>query len=70
MAHNYLRKTTFYLINMGNWKLPFSGIAVIVAMLALTVYYLQFKSNRIFRHNIWHILSAGICYFSILTFTS
>lgn len=62
--------SNFYLIIMGNWKLPFSLFAILIAVLAVLVYCLQFRSRRILLHNIWHILSAAICYFSILTFTA
>lgn len=60
--------SNFSLLIMGNWKLPYSIFALITALVAITTYYLQFKNHRVFYHNVWHILSALICYFSILTF--
>lgn len=60
--------SNFYLINAGSWKFPFSLIAIFIAIMAILIYYLQFKRDRVFYHNIWHMLSAAICYFSILTF--
>lgn len=60
--------SNLYLLSIGGWKLPFSLITILIAILAIIVYYLQFKSHRILFHNIWHVLAATICYFSILTF--
>lgn len=62
--------SNIYLMTLGNWDIPFSVLALITAVIALLVYYLQFKNHRVFYHNIWHILSAAICYFSILTFVN
>lgn len=60
--------SNLYLLSIGGWKLPFSLVTILIAVLAILVYYFQFRSHRILLHNIWHILSAFICYFSILTF--
>ncbi len=61
-----LMVANFALLFMGQWSLPFSLLAVIMALLALFFYFRK-GDNYDFNHSLWHIFSAGVCLFCLLT---
>ncbi len=54
----------------GNLKLPYSLISLLFAGVAIMFYLKQSKKFYNFNHGMWHIFSAIVCYFSVLTFIS
>jgi uncharacterized membrane protein len=60
--------SNFFLLFEGHWKLPFSAISIIFALIALFFYFLKSKRNYYMNHSLWHIFSAGICIFCLVTF--
>ncbi len=58
----------FILLFMGHWILPYSVFAVICAIIALCFYCGRLKNDYGPSHSMWHIFSAGVCLFSLLTF--
>ncbi len=58
------------LLFRGNWILPYSLIAVLFAMNALYFYSKKSKSVYYYNHSLWHIFSAGVCIFCLITFLS
>lgn len=58
------------LLLLGNFKIPYSIIAVIFALVALFFYYRKAKHDYYFNHSLWHVFSALVCLFCLLTFLS
>ena len=58
------------LLFLGHWKLPYSIIAVIFALIALIFYFRRSKHDYYINHSFWHIFSAGVCLFCLMTFLS
>ena len=65
-----LMLSNFILLFKGHWTLPFSAIAIILALIALSFYFKRSKENYYFNHSLWHIFSAGVCIFCLITFIS
>ena len=63
-----LMLSNFILLFAGRWKLPYSVIAVFFALVALFFYFRRNKHDYYFNHSLWHIFSAGVCLFCLLTF--
>lgn len=55
---------------LGGFAMPFFGIALLCAVLSIVIYN-SFTSKRHYNemHGVWHIVSAFITVFSVLTFT-
>jgi len=56
------------LLFMGHWTLPYSAFAVICAIIAISFYFQRLENDYGFNHSMWHIFSAGVCTFCLLTF--
>lgn len=63
-----LMLSNFILLFMGHWTLPYSSLAVIFAIIALFFYFRKSKHDYYFNHSLWHIFSAGVCIFCLMTF--
>jgi len=63
-----LMLSNFLLLFMGYWQLPYSALAVIFALTALYFYFKKSKRDYFWNHSLWHIFSAGVCIFCLLTF--
>lgn len=63
-----LMVSNFVLLISGEWQAPYSIIALSSAVLAIYFYIRQYKKGYNFNHGMWHVLSAIVCYYSILTF--
>ena len=66
---NLLILSNVVLLFMGHWILPYSVITIIFTLIAILFYFIQSKHYNIY-HSVWHIFSAGICYFSLMTYIS
>jgi len=62
-----LMLANFLLLFMSGWRLPWSAGAVIFAALAIWSYTSKFKKGDSFRHSLWHIFSAGVSLFCLLS---
>lgn len=64
--------SNFILLFQGKWIVPYSIIAVLCAIIALGFYFYQHKGLRgyNFYHGMWHIFSAAVSFFCVLTFLS
>lgn len=65
-----LMVSNFILLFMGHWLTPYSIIAVLFALVALFFYFRRSKHNYYLNHSLWHIFSAGVCIFCLMTFLS
>jgi hypothetical protein len=65
-----LMASNFILLFSGHWKTPYSLIAVVCAVIALSFYFKQNKSNYNIYHGFWHIFSAAVSFFCVATFFS
>ncbi len=63
-----LMLSNLILLFKGHWILPYSVVAIICAVIALTFYARQFKYGYDLNHGIWHIFSAAVSFFSVATF--
>ena len=59
--------SNFVLLFSSHWELPFSAIAITFALVALFFYFQRSEQNYYFSHSLWHIFSAGVCIFCLLT---
>ena len=63
-----LMLSNFVLLFVGHWALPFSAVAVLFALIALFFYFRRSEQNYYKNHSLWHIFSAGVCVFCLITF--
>lgn len=63
-----LMLSNFILLFMGHLVLPYSALALLCALVALFFYFRRSKHDYYFNHSLWHIFSAGVCIFCLLTF--
>jgi uncharacterized membrane protein len=54
----------------GHLTLPYSIFAVLCALIALFFYFRRSKHDYYFNHSLWHVFSAGVCLFCLMTFLS
>ena len=67
---SFLMLSNTVLLLLGNLKLPYSAIAIIFALIALIFYFRRSKHDYYINHSLWHIFSAGVCLFCLMTFIS
>jgi hypothetical protein len=60
--------SNFILLFLGHWILPYSIFAIICALIALIFYFKQNSKSYNIDHSMWHIFSALVCIFCLLTF--
>jgi hypothetical protein len=65
-----LMLSNFILLFMGHLLLPYSVFAILSALIALFFYYRRSKHDYYFNHSLWHVFSAGVCIFCLITFLS
>jgi len=63
-----LMVANFVLLFLGHWNLPYSIIAIVCAVIALSFYARQFRYGYNFNHGMWHLFSAGVSSFCLVTF--
>jgi len=68
MFSSFLMISNLYLLFKGHLALPYSILAILCAFCALLFYLRKSKSNYYFNHSLWHIFSAGVCIFCLITF--
>jgi hypothetical protein len=57
-----------YLVIRGHFWEPYFVIGLGSGVFSLYFYLRQFKNDYNLNHGLWHLFSAGCCYFCILTF--
>ena len=62
--------SNFILLFLGHWLLPYSLLAILSALIALFFYFYRSKHDYYFNHSLWHIFSALVCIFCLMTFLS
>lgn len=62
--------SNFYLIFSGNVNSVSSLAALTIAALAIYFHQKALKRSYDFNHGVWHILSALICVFSLISFVN
>ena len=67
---SFLMFSNTILLLLGNLKLPYSILAVISALIALIFYFRRSKHDYYINHSFWHIFSAAVCLFCLMTFLS
>ncbi len=70
ISSSIIMLSNFVLLFMGHWLLPYSIIAVLFALVALFFYFRRSKHDYYLNHSLWHIFSAGVCIFCLITFLS
>ena len=65
-----LMLTNCALLFMGHLALPFSALALLSALIALFFYFRRSKHDYFINHSLWHIFSALVCIFCLMTFLS
>ena len=65
-----LMTANLVLLFVGNFALPFSALAIVFASTALFLFFRKSKHNYYINHSLWHIFSAGVYLFCLLTFLS
>lgn len=67
-----LMLSNFILLFKGRWVIPYSILAILCALIALSFYFYQHKGTRgyNFYHGWWHIFSAGVSFCCVATFLS
>ena len=65
-----LMASNFILLFKGHWILPYSAIAIVCAVIAIFFYFRQFKHGYDLNHGMWHIFSAGVSAFCVVTLLS
>lgn len=68
ISSSIIMLSNFILLFMGHWLLPYSIIAVLFALVALFFYFRRPKHDYYINHSLWHIFSAGVCIFCLITF--
>jgi hypothetical protein len=63
-----LMLSNFILLFLGHWKIPYSIFAVAFSLIALFFYFRRKKHAYYLNHSLWHIFSAGVCFFCLMTF--
>lgn len=63
-----LMLSNFILLFAGHWKMPYSLLAVICALLAFVFYFRQSKNSYNLYHSMWHLFSVGVSIFCLLTY--
>jgi hypothetical protein len=51
---------------LGHFVFPY--FLIVCLLIPISFYYFSKKNNYIWNHSLWHVVSAYICTFSILTF--
>lgn len=60
--------SNFILLFLGHWILPYSIFAIICVLIALIFYFKQNSKSYNIDHSMWHIFSALVSLFCLLTF--
>ncbi len=63
-----LMLSNFILLFRGHLLLPYSALAILCALIALFFYFRRSKYDYYFNHSLWHVFSAGVCVFCLMTF--
>jgi len=58
------------LLFSGHLTLPYSILALLSATIALFFYFRRSKHDYFINHSLWHIFSALVCIFCLMTFLS
>ncbi len=54
----------------GHFFPPYGILAILCVFLALLFYFRRSKHDYYFNHSLWHVFSAGVCLFCLMTFLS
>ncbi len=65
-----LMLSNFGLLLMGHLNIPYSIWAIISVFLALVFYFRRSKHDYYINHSLWHIFSAGVCFFCLVAYIS
>lgn len=63
-----LMAANFVLLFKGHLVLPYSALAFGCAAIVIFFYFRQFKHGYDFNHGLWHIFSAAVSSFCVMTF--
>jgi len=63
-----LMVSNFILLFNGNWVLPYSILAIVCALIALTFYFKESKNSYNIYHSMWHIFSVGVSVSCLITY--
>jgi hypothetical protein len=65
-----LMLSNFGLLLTGHLKTPYSILALFSALIALLFYFRRSKHDYYINHSLWHIFSAVVCIFCLITYLS
>ncbi len=65
-----LMLSNFILLFKGHLLLPYCALAILCALIALFFYFRRAKRDYYLNHSLWHVFSAGVCIFCLMTFLS
>jgi hypothetical protein len=68
LSSSIIMISNFILLFMAHWVLPYSAFAIAFALIALFFYFRKSKHNHYLNHSLWHVFSAGVCIFCLMTF--